>query len=72
MSSWKSWVQRSINDIKSNYKDCRRRRKNLNTAWTDYQKASDSVPFSWVEKLIELVRVNSKTVKFLKSSLEEA
>jgi len=59
------------NDIKTIYKDCRRRNKKLNTAWFDYQTAFDSVPHSWVEKLIELVRVNSKIDRFCKLSMEK-
>jgi len=49
---------------KAMYEDCRIRKKNLNIAWTDYQKALDSVPNSWVEKSIALVGVNSKIVTF--------
>jgi len=53
------------------YEDSRRRNNNLSIAWTDYQKAFDSVPHSWVEKSIELVGVNSKTVRFCKLSMEK-
>jgi hypothetical protein len=54
------------------YEDCRRRNKNLSIAWIDYQKAFDSVPHSWVEKLIELVGVRGKIVRFCNLSLEKA
>jgi len=53
------------------YEDCRRRNKNLSVAWIDYQKAFDSVPYSRVEKSIELVGVNSKIVRFCKLSMEK-
>jgi len=43
---------------KAIYEDCRRRNKNLSIAW----KTFDSVPHSWVEKSIELVRADSKIV----------
>jgi len=56
---------------KAMYEDCRRRNKNLNNAWIDYQKAFDSVPHSWVKKSIELVGVNSKIVRFCKLSMEK-
>jgi hypothetical protein len=56
---------------KAIYEDCRRRNKNLSTAWIDYQKAFNSVPHSWVEKLIELVGMNSKIVRFCKLSMEK-
>jgi hypothetical protein len=51
--------------------DCKKRRKNLNLAWIDYQKAFDNVPHSWIEKSIELIGVNNKTVKFCKLSVEK-
>jgi hypothetical protein len=51
--------------------DCKKRRKNLNTAWIDYQKAFDSVQHSWIEKSIELIRVNNKIVKFCMFSMEK-
>jgi hypothetical protein len=37
--------------------DCRRKRRNLDIAWIDYQKAFDSVPHSWVEKSTDLMGV---------------
>jgi hypothetical protein len=49
--------------------DCKKRSKNLNMAWIDYQKAFDSVTHSWIEKSIELVGVNNKIVKFCKLSM---
>jgi hypothetical protein len=55
---------------KAIFQDCKNRRKNLNIAWFDYQKAFDSAPHSWIEKSIELLEVNNKSVKFCKSSME--
>jgi hypothetical protein len=51
--------------------ECKKRRKNLNTAWIDYEKAFDSVPRSWIEKSIELIGMNNKIVKFCKLSMEK-
>jgi hypothetical protein len=34
------------------YDDCRKRRRNLNTAWINYEKAFDSVPHSWTGKSV--------------------
>ena len=56
---------------KAIYEDCKRRNKNLSTVWIDYQKAFNSVPHSWVVKSTEMVRVNSKIVKFCKWSVQE-
>jgi len=63
-------LQGSVNDIKGT-EDWSRRNKNLNITWIDYQKASDSVPHSWVEKPIAFVGVNSKIVRFYKLSMEK-
>jgi hypothetical protein len=49
--------------------DCRKRRKNLNMAWIDYQKAYKSVPQSWIEKSVELIGVNDKIVEFCTLSM---
>jgi hypothetical protein len=51
------------------YEDCKRGKNNLCSAWINYQKAHDGIPHSWVEKPIELVKVNSKTVRLCKSSM---
>jgi hypothetical protein len=51
--------------------DCKKRRKNLNMAWIEYQKAFDSVTRSSIEKSIELIGVNYKIVKFCKLSMEK-
>jgi len=56
---------------KAIYDDCRRRNKNLSIAWTDYQRAFDSVPHSWVEKPIALVGVNSRIVRFCELFMEK-
>jgi hypothetical protein len=56
---------------KAIHENCRRRNKNISVPWTDYQKAFDSVPHSWVEKSIELVGVNSKIVRFCTLSMEK-
>jgi hypothetical protein len=48
-----------------------REEKNLNIAWVDYEKASGSVPHSWLEKSTELTGVNNTIVKFCKLSVEK-
>jgi hypothetical protein len=37
----------------------------------DHQKAFDSVPQSWLEKSIDLMGVNNRTVKYWKLSMEK-
>ena len=34
--------------------DCRTGKKNLSTDWTDYKKAFDSVPHSWIPKCMRI------------------
>ena len=55
---------------KAIYEGCKRN-KNVRIAWIDYQKASDSVSHRWAEKSTELVRVNSKIVRFCKLAMEK-
>ena len=57
--------------LKEIYENYRRRNKNLCITWIDYQKAFDSIPHSWVEKSIELERLNSKIVRFCKLSMKK-
>jgi hypothetical protein len=57
--------------LKAILEDCKKRRKNLNTAWIDYQKAFDSVPHSWIEKSIELIGANNKIVELCSLSMEK-
>jgi hypothetical protein len=46
--------------------ECKCRKKNLCKAWTDYQKASDRVPHSWIIKSLELIGINNKIISFTK------
>ena len=36
----------------------RRNRKNLTTAWIDYKKTYDSVPHTWLSKVLELYKID--------------
>ena len=36
--------------------NCKKRKKNLSTAWIDYKKAFDSVPHSWILKCLQMYR----------------
>jgi hypothetical protein len=48
-----------------------KRKKELNMAWIDYQKAFDRVPHSWIEKSMELAGENDRIAKFCKYSMEK-
>ena len=51
--------------------DCKQRKKNLSTAWVDYQKAYDSVPHSWILKCLEIYKIDPKAVAFLKHIMKQ-
>ena len=38
-------------------------------AWIDYKKAYDSVPHSWISKVLEMLGISSKVRKFLKAAM---
>ena len=38
-------------------------------AWTDYQKAFDRVPHSWIIKSLELIGINNKVTSFTKKAM---
>ena len=35
-------------------KDCKKRHTDLSMAWTDYRKAYDPIPHSWVNECMEM------------------
>ena len=41
--------------------DCKKKKKNLSMTWTDYRKAYDRVPHSWILKTLQMYRANEKT-----------
>ena len=45
--------------------------RNLRMAWIDYRKAFDSVPHSWILKVLQLLKVLPAIVNFLKNSMKE-
>jgi hypothetical protein len=46
--------------------ECKCTNKNLGMAWSDYQKAFDRVPHSWIIKSLELIGINNKDISFTK------
>jgi len=50
-------------------KDCKDRKVGLHAAWTDYKKAFDSVPHSWLIKSLEMVKINRAAVEFLRNAM---
>ena len=51
--------------------DAKRRQRNLSMAWIDYQKAFDSVPLSWINRCLELYKIDDGIRTFLKNQMEK-
>ena len=51
-------------------RNSRRRKANLNVGWTDFQKAYDMVPHSWILNTLELVGTARNIIELLKRSIQ--
>ena len=51
--------------------DAKRRQRNLSMAWIDYQKAFDSVPHSWINRCLDLYKVDKSVRLFLKKQMSK-
>ena len=49
--------------------NCRKKNRNLSTAWIDYKKAFDRVPHEWILKAIELYKISPIISNFLRTSM---
>ena len=49
--------------------DAKRRQRNLSMAWIDYQKAFDSVPHSWINRCLELYKIEDGLRTFLRDQM---
>ena len=49
--------------------DCKRRKRNLSMAWIDYKKAFDSVPHSWINRCLDLYKIDDSLRAFLASQM---
>ena len=45
--------------------------ENLSTAWIDYRKAFDSVPHTWILKVLQMYKTSPTTINFLTTSMKE-
>ena len=50
--------------------NCKKRKKNLSTAWIDYKKASDSVPHSWIFKCLQMYKIHP-VLTFMEESMSQ-
>ena len=56
------------NAILENYK---KRKKNLSTAWIDYKKAFDSVPYSWILQCLQMYKIHPVLITFIEESMSQ-
>ena len=49
--------------------NCRKKNRNLNTAWIDYKKALDSVLHEWILKAIEFYKISPMISNFLRTRI---
>ena len=49
--------------------NCKRRKKNLSTAWIDYKKAFVSVPYSWILKSFQMYKTHSVLITVIEESM---
>ena len=50
--------------------NCKKRRKNLSTAWIDCKKAFDSVPHSWTLKCLQMYKIHPVLITFIEESMK--
>ena len=46
--------------------DCKSKHRNLSMAWIDYHKVFDSVPHSWILKVLDLIKISNVLINFLR------
>ena len=51
--------------------NARQRQTNLSMAWIDYRKAFDSVPHSWIIKVLEMYHINPHIVKCISAGMKQ-
>ena len=49
--------------------NCKKRKKNLSTAWIDYKKAFDSVPLSWILKCLQMYKIHPVLITFIEECM---
>ena len=51
--------------------NCKKRKKDLWTAWIDYKKAFDNVPHSWILKCLQMYKIHPVLIIFIKESVSQ-
>ena len=51
--------------------NCKKRKKNLSTAWIDYKKAFDSEPQFWIFKWLQMYKIHPVLITFIEESMSQ-
>ena len=51
--------------------NCKKKKKNLSTAWIDYKKAFNSVPHSWILACLRMYKINPVLTTFIELSMRQ-
>ena len=51
--------------------NCKKRKKNLSTAWIDYKESFDSVPHSWILKCLQMYKIHPVLITFIEESMSQ-
>ena len=51
--------------------NCKKRKKNLSTAWIDYKEAFDNVPHSWILKCLQMYKIQPALITFIEESMSQ-
>ena len=52
-------------------KNCKKRKKNLSTAWIDYKKAFDNISHSWILKCLQMYKIHPVLITFIEESMNQ-
>ena len=52
-------------------KNCKKRKKNLSTAWIDYKNVFASVPHSWILKCLQMYKIHPVLITFIEGSISQ-
>ena len=51
--------------------NCKKRKKNLSTAWIDYKKVFDSVLHSWILKCLQMYKMHPVLITFIEENMSQ-
>ena len=51
--------------------NCKKRKKSLSIAWIDYRKAFDTVPHSWIIKVMQMYKINRRIIEFTEQAMKK-